>query len=292
MSIPVNEIISILFAGVAYAMVLFVISVGLSVTMGMMGFINLAHGAFAMAGGYATVTLMKDVGVGFVPSVLLSFALVALLSVVFERVLYRRLYNGAELDQVLLTIGLVFMSIAAVTMIWGTDPQNIRVPDWLKGEATILGRQFPAYRVALIVVGTVLMLILWLGFERTRIGAQIRAAVDNRRMAETVGIDVEKLFVLTFAIGSGLAGAGGALGTEVYGINPTYALQYLVFFLLVVSVGGLGSLRGAFVAALLLGIIDTAGKYYMPQGGGFFIYAAAIVILLLRPAGLWGKRQT
>jgi len=290
MSLPVNEIISILFAGVAYAMVLFVISVGLSVTMGLMGFVNLAHGAFAMAGGYATVTLMKDVGIGFIPSVLLSFVLVGALSVVFERVLYRRLYRAEELDQVLLTIGLVFMAIATVTFIWGTNPQNIQVPAWLTGQTTILGREFPAYRVFLIVLGSALMLALWLGFERTRIGAQIRAAVDNRRMAETVGIDVDSLFVLTFAIGSGLAGAGGALGTEVFGVNPTYALQYLVFFLLVVSVGGLGSLRGAFVAALLLGIIDTAGKYYMPQGGGFFIYAAAIVILLLRPAGLWGKQ--
>lgn len=290
MTIPINEIVSILFAGVAYAMVLFIISVGLSVTMGLMGFVNLAHGAFAMVGGYAAVTLMRRVDVPFELAVVLAFVIVAAISTVFERVLYRRLYNAPELDQVLLTIGLVFMSIATVTMIWGTDPQNIQVPQWLTGQTQILGRGFPTYRLFLIVVGSLLMIGLWLGFERTRIGAQIRAAVDNRRMAESVGVDVDKLFAITFAIGSGLAGAGGALGASVFGVNPGYALQYLVFFLLVVSVGGLGSLRGAFLAALLLGVIDTAGKYYMPQGGGFFIYAAAIMILLLRPAGLFGKQ--
>jgi len=281
--------VSILFSGIAYGMILFIISVGLSVTMGLMGFVNLAHGAFAMLGGYATVTLMKDAGVPFLVSVIGAFVFVAVISVAFERVLYSRLYRATELDQVLLTIGLVFMAVAAVSFVWGTNPQDIRAPAYLTGELDLGFRKFPTFRVFLIAVGVALALALWLGLERTQIGAQIRAAVDNRRMAESVGINVGRLFTLTFALGSGLAAIGGGLGTEVFGVKPTYALEYLVFFLIVVAVGGLGSIRGAFVAALILGIVDTAGKYIFPQGGAFIIFAVTIAVLLWRPAGLFGR---
>lgn len=284
-----SAFVSILFGGVAYAMILFIISVGLSVTMGLMGFVNLAHGAFAMVGGYTTVIFMNTLGVPFLLSVPMAFVIVAIVSVGFERLLYSRLYGASELDQVLLTIGLVFVSVALVTIAWGPDPQDIQVPSYLTGQLDFGFREFPTYRVFLIVVGIALALGLWLGLERTMLGARIRAAVDNRRMAQSMGINVDRLFTLTFALGSGLAAVGGGLGTEIFGVKPTYALEYLIYFLLVVAVGGLGSVRGAFVAALVLGIVDTAGKYLYPQGGAFIIFAVAIVVLLWRPAGLFGR---
>ena len=285
-----NVLVSILFDGVAYAMILYVISVGLSVTLGLMGFANLAHGAFAMIGGYALTSLMNRWGVPFLPAVGATFAIVGLIGALLERAVYRRLYGAGELDQVMLTIGLVFMSMALVSFVYGPQPQPVRLPEWLTGQIDFLGRKFPTYRVFLIGSGGAIILGLWLGLERTRFGARVRAAVDNRRMAEAVGIDVDRLFTATFALGSGLAGAGGALGADILAPTPTYAIQHLVFFLIVVAVGGLGSLKGAFVAALLLGIIDNGGKYLFPELGAFFIYAAMMALLLWRPAGLFGRR--
>lgn len=287
----VNVAVSIIFDGLAYAMILFIISVGLSVTMGLMGVVNLAHGAFAMAGGYATVQLMSAMALPFPLALACAFVLVAVVSVGFERLLYARLYGADELDQVLLTIGLVFMAIASFTFFFGPQPQPIAIPAYLKGQVDLGFRSFPTYRVFMIITGFALMALLWLGFERTRIGAQIRAAVDNRRMAQSLGIDVDRLFIITFAVGSGLAALGGGLSVELVGMDPTYAIKYLVFFLIVVAVGGLGSIHGAFIAALVLGITDNAGKYLWPEGGSFFIYALTVIILLVRPAGLYGKRE-
>ncbi|MGI9372574.1 MAG: branched-chain amino acid ABC transporter permease [Hyphomicrobiales bacterium] len=284
-----NATISILFDGVAYAMLLFIISVGLSITMGLMGFANLAHGAFAMAGGYILVSLMTKVGVPFIPGLLLASVAVGILSIPFERYLYRRLYKADELDQVLLCIGLVFMATATITYLYGPSTVSISVPEMLKGQVQLGIGAFPAYRTFTIAVGIVMIVALWYGFERTITGAKIRAAVDNRRMAQSIGIDVDRLFVITFAIGSALAALGGGLAVEILGMSPTFALTYLVFFLIVVAVGGMGSIRGAFVAALVLGIIDTAGKYLWPDGGAFFIYAVTILILLIKPEGLFGK---
>jgi branched-chain amino acid transport system permease protein len=281
--------VSILFLGLAYAMVLYIISVGLSVTMGLMGFVNLAHGVFAMAGGYITVTLMNRYGVPFGVALLLAFILVALLSVVLERSLYARLYNAGELEQVLFTIGLVFMSVAVVRKLWGPLPQPIALPAALSGQIDLGFRTFPTYRSFLIAFGLALTLLLWLGIERTNFGARLRAAVDNRRMAESLGINTGRLFTLTFALGSGLAALGGGLGADILAIYPGYAMEYLVYFLMVVAVGGLGSIRGPFVAALLLGIGDTACKYLVPELGAFFIYLAMIGLLLWRPAGLFGR---
>jgi branched-chain amino acid transport system permease protein len=270
-------------------MVLFTISVGLSVTMGLMGFVNLAHGAFAMAGGFVTVTLTGRLGVPFLLALVLAFVIVGAASVVLERLLYARLYKAGELDQVLLTIGLMLMAIAGFTYVYGPAPQALKLPAYLTGPIEIGGRSFAAYRLFMLGIGTALIVILWLGFERTSLGAKIRAAVDNRRMAQSLGIDVDLLFTITFAVGSGLAALGGGLAVELTGLTPAFAVQYLVFFLIVVSVGGLGSLKGAVVAALLLGTIDDAGKYLYPDGGGYFIYAATVVLLLLRPAGLYGR---
>jgi branched-chain amino acid transport system permease protein len=284
-----DAIISIGFHGLAFAMVLYLISVGLAVTMGLMGFVNLAHGVFAMIGGYVMVRLMSRYGVPFGLALPAAFVASALVSIPLERLLYRRFYGGEELDQVLLTMGLIFMSVAGATYIWGPLTQQMEPPAWLAGQVDLGFRHFPAYRSFLILCGAVLVTGLWLGLERTRFGAQIRAAVDNLRMAQSVGINTSRLFMLTFALGSGLAGLGGALGADLLAISPSYALQYLVYFIIVVAVGGLGSIRGSFVAALLIGIADTGFKYLLPGLGAFFIYALTMALLLWRPQGLFGR---
>jgi branched-chain amino acid transport system permease protein len=281
--------ISIGFHGLALAMVLYLISVGLSVTMGLMGFVNLAHGAFAMAGGYVMTTLMNRSGVPFPLALAAGVLAVAAVSVVLERLLYRRLYGGDELDQVLLTIGLIFMTVGAATYFWGPVAQPMRPPPILSGQIEIGGRDFPTYRTFLIACGAVVVTVLWLGLERSRFGAKVRAAVDNLRMAQAIGINTSRLFAMTFALGSGLAALGGALGAEILSIEPNYAFGNLAYFLIVVAVGGLGSIRGPFVAALLVGISDTALKYIAPELGAFFIYALTMIILLWRPRGLFGR---
>ena len=281
--------VSILFDGLAYAMFLFITSVGLSVTMGLMGFVNLAHGAFAMAGGYIVVSLTRSLGLGFVPSLLVSAVVIAAASVPFERGLYRRLYKSTDLEQVLLTIGLAFMAIAAFTYFYGPIPKSVPLPSWLEGDVNLGFRSFPSYRAFLILIGAVLITILWYAFERTNIGAKIRAAVDNRRMAESVGINVDRLFTLTFAVGSGLAALGGGLAIQLFGLSPSFAVLYLVLFLIVVAVGGLGSLKGTLVAALVIGVFDTGGKYLLSDAGGFFVYAVTVAVLLVKPAGFYGR---
>jgi len=289
MSAFLNIVISIVFDGLAYAMILFIISVGLSVTMGLMGFVNLAHGVFAMAGGYATVTIMTQLGIGFIPALLCAGVAIGIASLVLEQTLYAPLYKAGELDQLLLSIGLVFMASGAFTYFFGPEPVSVQLPNYLRGQIDLGIRSFPTYRVFMIAVGIVMALGLWLGLERTLVGARIRAAVDNRLMAEAVGIDVGRLFKLTFALGSGIAAIGGGLAVDILGLTPNFAIQYLVLFLIVVAVGGLGTIRGTFVAALALGVIDNAGKYLWPEGGAFFVYAVAIAILLWRPAGLFGR---
>lgn len=284
-----NIVVSILFDGLAYAMFLFITSVGLSVTMGLMGFVNLAHGAFAMAGGYVVVSLTRSYGVGFIPSLMIAAVVIGLVSIRFERRLYRRFYKATDLEQVLLTIGLAFMAIATFTYFYGPIPKSVPLPDWLEGDVNLGFRAFPSYRAFLIVLGAVLTAVLWYAFERTSIGAKIRAAVDNRRMAESVGINVDRLFTLTFALGSGLAALGGGLAIQLFGLTPYFAVLYLVLFLIVVAVGGLGSLQGTLLAALVIGIIDTGGKYLIAEAGGFFIYVITIIVLLIKPAGFYGR---
>ena len=284
------DVVSILLGGLAAGMVLFIVSVGLSVTMGLMGFANLAHGGFAMLGGYVVVYAMRHWGLAFLPALALAFAAVALVAVALERALYARLYRAAELDQVLFTIGLVFVMIALVTLGVGPESQRVVLPAWLDGQTDLGVLQYRTYSLALIAAGTLLMVALWLGFERTRIGARIRAAVDNRRMAESPGVDVGRLFTLTFALGSGLAAVGGGLGAEILGLDPQYPLRYLAYFLIVVAVGGLGKVSGVFFAALLIGVLDFVLKIHFPKGGTMFIYALTLVFLLARPQGMFGRR--
>jgi branched-chain amino acid transport system permease protein len=271
-------------------MILYVISVGLSVTMGLMGFINLAHGVFAMAGGFVFSTMMARYGVPFPLAVLLSLVLVGGFSIVAERLLYSRLYGATELSQVLFSIGLIFASMAIARLFYGDRAVPVFLPDYLRGQVHLLGKDFPTYRAFLIAFSFLIILSLWFGVERTRWGAMVRAAVDNRAMAQSVGINTRLLFMLTFALGSGLAGLGGALGADILPVQWAYPFEHLVYFLIVVAVGGLGNLRGPFIAALLIGIADTACKYWTPEFGAFLIYAATIAILLWRPQGLFGVR--
>ncbi len=283
---------SIVLGGLSAGTVLFIVSVGLSVTMGLMGFVNLAHGAFAMFGGYVIVLAMNCWQMSFGVALLLGFVSTAALSMVLERLLYRRLYRAGELDQVLFTIGLIFIFIAVITIAVGPESQPITLPRALGGQLNLGFMQYRTYSVFLTVVGLLIVTGIWLGFERTHIGAQIRATVDNRRMAESLGINVDRLFTMTFAFGSGMAAIGGGLGAEFLGLDPQYALKYLVYFLIVVSVGGLGSVVGVYCASLLLGVLDFVLKLYLPKGGTIFIYALTILILLWRPQGLFGRKET
>jgi branched-chain amino acid transport system permease protein len=283
--------VGVIFDGFAYGMLLFLLSVGLSVTLGLMNFVNLAHGAFAMLGGYIAATLMNAFGWPFLATLPIAFALTGIVSVVFERTLYRRLYRARELDQVLLTIGLVFMSVATAAFFFGTQQQPVRLPQYLRSYTTVMSVNFSHYRLFLIIVALAATLALVLALERTRFGAQVRAAVDNQRMAQGLGINVELVFAVTFALGSGLAGLGGALAIEIVGLDPNFAFTYLIYVLIVVAVGGLGSIRGSFLAAVLLGVSDAAGKYYAPTLGSFLIYLVMITLLLWRPSGLFGRSQ-
>ena len=280
----------ILFDGFAYGMLLFLLSVGLSVTLGMMNFINLAHCSFGMLGGYVTVTVMERFGWPYLVSLAAAFVVAAAVSVVLERLLFRRMYRASDLDQCLVTIGIVFMSVAAAAYLAGTMQQSVELPDWLRGSVSALGVHFGVYRLFLVGTALLIAFVLLAGLEWTRFGAQVRAAVDNQRMARGLGLDVDRAFSLTFALGSGLAGLGGALAAGMVGLDPSFALAYLVFVLIVVSVGGLASIGGSFAAATLLGISDIAGKYYVPQLGSFLIYLVMVGLLIWRPAGLFGRR--
>jgi branched-chain amino acid transport system permease protein len=280
----------IVLGGLSAGTVLFIVSVGLSVTMGLMGFVNLAHGAFAMFGGYVIVLAMNRAHFGFAVAIVLGFAATAALSIVLERALYRRLYRAGELDQVLFTIGLIFIFIAGITIVVGPGSQTLQLPAALGGQLNLGFIQYRTYSIFLIVVGVAIVLGIWLAFERTRIGAEIRATVDNRRMAESLGIDVDRLFTITFAFGSGMAALGGGLGAEFLGLDPQYALKYLVYFLIAVSVGGLGSVVGVYYASLILGVLDFVLTLYLPKGGTIFIYLLTILILLVRPQGLSGRK--
>ncbi|HEY3180140.1 MAG TPA: branched-chain amino acid ABC transporter permease [Casimicrobiaceae bacterium] len=286
----IGNIIGVLFDGIAYGSLLFILAVGLSVTLGLMNFVNLAHGAFAMLGGYVCVVAMTRAGVPFLAALPLAFVAAAVAGIVLERTLYQRLYRASHLDQVLFSIGLVFMSIAAATYFFGPSQQPVALPSYLRGQVRVLGIDLGVYRMFLIGVVAALTLLLYFMLERTRFGSQVRASVDNATAAAGLGINVNRVFALTFALGSGLAGLGGGLGIDVLGLDPTFPLKYMVYFLLVVAVGGTGTIKGPLVAALILGVFDVAGKYFVPQVGGFVIYALMVVLLILFPAGLYGRR--
>jgi branched-chain amino acid transport system permease protein len=286
--------LTILFDGIAYGMLLFILAVGLAVTMGLMNFINLAHGAFAMVGGYITVLLMQNLGVPFLLCLPVAFLGSALLGGLLERTLYRPLYHKPHLDQVLFSIGLTFMAVASADYFIGSSQQIIQLPEWLKGRtelgsgAWMLGMGH--YRLFIILVCAALTVGLQYVLTKTRFGSQLRASVDDQRVAAGLGINVNMVFLGTFAVGSGLAGLGGALGAEVLGLDPSFPLKYMIYFLIVVAVGGTSSITGPLLAALLLGVADVAGKYYIPTLGGFIVYSLMIAILIWRPQGLFVRQ--
>jgi branched-chain amino acid transport system permease protein len=281
--------LTILFDGVAYGMLLFVLACGLSVTLGLMNFINLAHGAFAMAGGYVTIIMVNRWGVPFLLGLPLAFLAGAALGALLERTLYVHVYAKSHLDQVLFTIGLVFMSVAAVDYLMGSSQQFVNIPAWLEGQFNVYGVGIGRYRLMIIVLCGLLTIALQLILAKTRFGSRLRAAVDDQRVARGLGINVGAVFGVTFAFGSGLAALGGALGAQILGLDPIFPLKYLIYFLIVVSVGGTSSITGPFVASILLGIGDVAGKYYLPSLSSFVIYTIMIIMLLWRPQGLFAR---
>ena len=285
-----SSVVSILFNGISYGVLLFIMSVGLSVTMGMMNFVNLAQVSFSMLGGYVMVVAMQKFDVPFLWTLPLAFILVGLVSIVLERTVFRFFYGTDDLTQVLLTIGLVFMSIAIVTYFWGGTYQRVNMPEWLTGQQDVGGIILERYRIFLVVVGGLLAFLLVFGLERTNFGAMVRACVDNRRVANASGLNTDLIFAVTFAVGGGLAGLGGAMSANLLGLDPNFPLRYLVYVLIVVSIGGMGTIGGSLIAALALGIADVAGKYYFPSIGGFFIYIVTVVVMLWRPVGLLGRR--
>ena len=289
--------LTILFDGIAYGMLLFILAVGLAVTMGLMNFINLAHGAFAMVGGYITVLLMQRLGVPFLVCLPLAFLGAALLGGLLERTLYRPMYRKPHLDQVLFSIGLTFMAVASADYFIGSTQQIIQLPEWLKGrtELEIFGGGawtlgMGHYRLFIIAVCAALTVGLQYVLAKTRFGSRLRASVDDQRVAAGLGINVNVVFLSTFAVGSGLAGLGGALGAEVLGLDPTFPLKFMIYFLIVVAVGGTSSITGPLLAALLLGIADVAGKYYIPKMGAFIVYSLMIALLIWRPQGLFVRK--
>ncbi|HEX7749270.1 MAG TPA: branched-chain amino acid ABC transporter permease [Bordetella sp.] len=280
---------TIFFDGIALGMLLFLISVGLSVTLGLMNFVNLAHGAFAMLGGYACTILLNRYGVPFLATLPVAMIVPAIAGVILERTLYRRLYAASDLDQVLFSIGLVFMAVAAAHYFFGSQQQPLHLPAYLSGQIHLPGLDIGVYRLFLVVVGLVVAVSLQWSVIKTSFGARLRASVDNQRVARGMGIDVDRVFSLTFALGSALAGLGGALGVQMLGLDPEFPVRYLVYFLIVVSVGGNGNILGSLYAGILLGVADVVGKYYVPQIGAFIIYAVMVATLIFRPHGLFGR---
>ena len=281
--------LTVLFDGIAYGMLLFVLACGLSVTLGLMNLVNLAHGAFAMTGGYVTVVLVNRMGVPFLASVVIAFFATAALGALLERTLYVHVYAKSHLEQVLFTIGHVFMAVAAVDYNMGSSQQFVKIPQALQGQINVLGIGVGKYRLLIILVCGLITLALQLALMKTRFGSRLRAAVDDQRVARGLGINVNVVFAVTFAVGSGLAGLGGALGAEILGLDPIFPLKYMIYFLIVVTVGGTSSITGPFLASILLGIGDVAGKYYAPKLGGFVIYTIMIVVLIWRPQGLFSR---
>ena len=282
--------LTVVFDGVAYGMILFVLAVGLSITLGVMNVVNLAHGAFAMAGGYIGVVLVNRWGVPYLAALPLAALATALIGVLLERTLYVHVYGKSHLDQVLFTIGLVFMATSATSYLLGAQQVFIELPPLLRQRFNVFGVSMGAYRLMVIALCGVLAIALQALLARTRFGSQLRAAVDDPITARALGIDVSRIFLLTFALGSGLAGLGGALSAEILGLDPNFPLKFMVYFLIVVTLGGGASIAGPFFAALLLGVADVAGKYYLPAVGAFVIYSVMLVVLITRPHGLFAPR--
>ena len=245
-----------------------------------------------MVGGYVTALMMNRLGAPFLVTLPAAFIIPAMLGVALERTLYRRLYGASPLDQVLFTIGLVLMAVPIADFFLGDEPQQVNLPVWLNGRIEIHGAGIGVYRLFIIVVCALIAAMLQIFLVKTRFGAQLRAAVDDARVAEGLGINVDRIFAIAFAVGSGLAGLGGALAADVVGgIDPSFPVKFLVTFLIVVTIGGSNGILGALFGALLLGVLDVSGKYYVPSIGAFIIYGVMVVTLILRPQGLFARGE-
>jgi branched-chain amino acid transport system permease protein len=287
---PMLNYLSVITDGVSYGMLLFLFSIGLSITLGLMRFINLPHCAFAMIGGYVAVGLTNAAGVPFLATLPAAFLVSGLFGFVLERLVIRFVYREPALQQVLFSIGLAFVASALATILFGPQQQPIALPGWLAGRVALAGIEVGSSRVFLTILGAATALLLAALFERTLFGAQIRAAVDNRRAAEGIGIRVDRLFAATFALGAAMAGLGGALAVDSLGLDPTMPFKYLVLVLMIVAIGGPGSIGGSLAAALVLGVVSALFKYAVPQVGAFIVYALLVGILLVFPRGLAGQR--
>jgi branched-chain amino acid transport system permease protein len=279
----------ILAYGLSYGLVLFAISIGMVITMGLMKVTNLAHGAFAALGGYLTVALMNNTGIDFIVAVVISTLLVAVFGVVVERVLISRLYGKPDLDQVLVTLGFNFLVMGGLTLTFGPNVYPIALPDYLRGNVDLVIRTFEVYRIFVIVFGIVLVLVLWAIFDKTNFGAKLRAAVDNRGMASAMGINVNRLYVLAFGLGSALAAVGGSIGAAMLPMEPFYPLKYLILVLVVVALSGFGNIRASIGVAIIVGLVETAGRLLIPQFGSYVIYVLLITLIVWRRDGLFAK---
>lgn len=276
----------ILLYGVSYGLVLFVISIGLVLTLGLMRIANLAHGVFAVLGGYLAFQLPVWLGLGFLTSTVLAVLLVLALSFLLERIFFRRLFGMSELEQVLATIGLCFAAIALLTFAFGPNVVPAKYPAWLSGNVSLLGRSFPVYRVFVMCSGLVILLGLWILFDCTKFGATLRACVDNQSMAKATGINVNRYFSIAFAIGAGLAALGGIVGAGMLPLEPLYPFKHLPLFLTIVALSGFGNIKAAVVVSLVVGVVDTAGRYFVPELGAFTVFTLLVVLMLWRPHGL------
>jgi branched-chain amino acid transport system permease protein len=281
--------IALLVDGVAYGMILFLMSVGLTITLGVMRIANLAHCAFAMTGGYIAFALVATGHFSLFTALPLAVAATMALGAALELTVYRWVYATGQLGQILMTIGLVFVLVATANALFGSNLNALALPPWLSQTWSYGAVAISSYRAFIIAVSAGIAAAGWAILEFTDFGAKLRAAVDNPRMARCIGIDVPKVFTVTFSVGCGLAGTAGILGTQIMPLEPWYALEYLVPLLMVVTVGGLGSLKGSFYAALVLGLIDTFGRYYVPAAGAFVIYLAVVLLLLWRPQGVFAR---
>ncbi|MDT3380455.1 branched-chain amino acid ABC transporter permease [Labrys neptuniae] len=285
-----QTILSVGIDALAYGMVLFVISIGLSVTMGLMRVVNLAHGAFAMIGGYIASYAAQSLGLGYALAILVAVAGTVVIALPLERLLYRRLYGAPELTQVLMTIGITFCVIGIANYVFGPTLKTIPLPEPLRGPVDLGFRSIAAHKLFAIACGLAVALALWYLIEKTGFGIKLRASVDNAAMAASLGVRTTIVYAVSFAIAVGLAAFGGIVGAELLPIEPYYALRYMVTFLVVVCVGGAGSIPGALLACLVLGLVDTAGRYLLPEYGEFFFYLAVIAIVCVFPRGLMGRR--
>ncbi len=284
-----QTVLSIAVDALAYGMVLFVISIGLSVTMGLMRVVNLAHGAFAMIGGYFASYAARDLGLGYGPAILIAIIGTVIIAIPVERFLYRRIYGAPELTQVLMTIGITFCVIGITNYAFGPTLKTVPLPPALQGSVDLGFRTIATHRIFAIACGLAVAGGLWFLIERTSFGIRIRAAVDNAPMTAALGVRTEVVYAVSFAVAIALAAFGGVIGAELLPLEPYYALRYMVTFLVVVSVGGAGSIGGALIACLLLGTIDTTARYLAPEYGEFFFYLAVILIVTLFPRGLAGR---